>query len=846
MHQTFTKVVLIGSLCLSPALADASPAARFSAATQLAGSAAGAGMTPLSLTSADWSGDGFPDLIAGFAAPGGGRLVLYRGDQGSVYPHLRSSRGGVSPFQGPVESLAISVRPDYLATGDFDGDGVLDLAAAAHGGSSLLALSGLGTDGKRSSRVIGLAGAVTAFAGGDLGRNDGLTDLIVATDGGHGPALEIFSSPDGAWRQESRKVALPERALALSLGLFDASPFSGLAALTESEIVVLPGGGGDLRRMPAASGALALASAELAAASETEIFEMAVVTSFGEVELMGEEVRDSWSPLARIEAAVPEALPSRTGRPSLELIPASLDTASGRGWVLLDRGRGELRLVYPQEAERGALSLGASPLRAAGAKAVAVLPMRLNADALSDLVVLRANGDLGVIFSAVATTYTVNSTSDTNDGSCNAAHCSLREAINAANANAGADTIRFNIPSTGVQTITPGGQLPLISEAVTIDGTTQPDYAGIPRIQINGTTCSVTTCPGLTINASNVVIRALAINRFTKDCGIRIDSNFTSRSGLIIEGNRLGTNPIGNSDLGNGCGITIAGSTGSSIIGGSTNAARNVISGNNVSGVSLSGASGLSVVNNIIGMSIDLSAGIGNDNNGIHTFANGTTIGGAAGNTIGTSGNNGIDVEGQNVQITRNTVGVTTSLTGGNTSKTGIFLGSTNATVGTSGAGNTVTFSGLDGVRVENGTGNAIRFNSIHGNTGLGINLLKSGSSNDGLTANDAGDGDTGANDHQNFPTITAASGTSVTVSLSTKPFATYTVDIYSNNACDASGHGEGQTRIGGGTLSTTGSGVVTGTIAVSPSLTSGKAVSATATDASNNTSEFGPCFIMP
>ena len=43
--------------------------------------------------------------------------------------------------------------------------------------------------------------------------------------------------------------------------------------------------------------------------------------------------------------------------------------------------------------------------------------------------------------------YVVNTTTDTDDTSCDAAHCSLREAINGANANADASTISFNIPN---------------------------------------------------------------------------------------------------------------------------------------------------------------------------------------------------------------------------------------------------------------------------------------------------------------------------------------------------------------------------------------------------------------
>src|SRR5436309_562666 len=91
--------------------------------------------------------------------------------------------------------------------------------------------------------------------------------------------------------------------------------------------------------------------------------------------------------------------------------------------------------------------------------------------------------------SALASTITVNSTADTaaNDGVC-----TLREAIIAANTNtasgamagecaagvAGLDTIAFAIPGSGVHTITPASSLPQITEAVLIDGYSQPANGG--------------------------------------------------------------------------------------------------------------------------------------------------------------------------------------------------------------------------------------------------------------------------------------------------------------------------------------------------------------------------------
>ena len=64
-------------------------------------------------------------------------------------------------------------------------------------------------------------------------------------------------------------------------------------------------------------------------------------------------------------------------------------------------------------------------------------------------------------------TFTVNDTADTDDGSCDVtASCTLREAINAANAQGGANTIVFSVGGT----ITLGSTLPAISDDLTIDG----------------------------------------------------------------------------------------------------------------------------------------------------------------------------------------------------------------------------------------------------------------------------------------------------------------------------------------------------------------------------------------
>src|SRR5947207_10629491 len=90
-----------------------------------------------------------------------------------------------------------------------------------------------------------------------------------------------------------------------------------------------------------------------------------------------------------------------------------------------------------------------------------------------------------ILFSTVvspslfATSSTVINTNDSGPGS-------LRQAITDANADAIADTISFSIPGSGVHTITPTSALPLITNPLTIDGSTQPGFAGTPLFEITG------------------------------------------------------------------------------------------------------------------------------------------------------------------------------------------------------------------------------------------------------------------------------------------------------------------------------------------------------------------------
>src|SRR5437867_4671425 len=136
---------------------------------------------------------------------------------------------------------------------------------------------------------------------------------------------------------------------------------------------------------------------------------------------------------------------------------------------------------------------------------------------------------------ALAATFTVNTADDHNDGVCNAADCTLREAINAANAG---DTISFNIPGAGVHTINATSGFS-ITKAVNIDGSTQPGHAGAPLIEINGAGAGAGV-NGFAINAPNVIIRGFIINRFPAYA-----ISFDSFGNDTVQSCYIGTNAAG-------------------------------------------------------------------------------------------------------------------------------------------------------------------------------------------------------------------------------------------------------------------------------------------------------------
>ncbi|MEX0879792.1 MAG: IPT/TIG domain-containing protein [Thermoanaerobaculia bacterium] len=462
-----------------------------------------------------------------------------------------------------------------------------------------------------------------------------------------------------------------------------------------------------------------------------------------------------------------------------------------------------------------------------------------------------------------ALTYTVTNTSDSGAGS-------LRQAILDANANAGSDIIAFNVSGAGCDgaglcTITPASALPTLTDAVLIDGYTQSGASpntnalggtnAVLKIVVSG--AGTPASAGLNLNANDSTIRGLVINAFT--VGIQPAGSNDSK----IQGCFIGVDAAGQTALPTSWGINAQNGT-NLTIGGPAPADRNLLSGNSY-GMEVRNFPGSLIQGNLIGTTASGDARLGNIYGiGVALDSGALTI---AGNVVSGNGSdiNGVGIvvynEGSSGNptflIQGNWIGTDTTgvLDLGNFPLGGIAVGNSNVTVGgpAPGQGNVIAYN-RGGVQVYgNSKHSPIRGNSIHSNDGVfagfttvGIDLYT-----DGVTPNDLGDADAGANDRQNFPIITSAisSGGSTTIQgkLNSLANTTFTIDFYANPVCVGRPQGfrEGQTYLGASDVTTDGSGNATINVVLPVTIDPGSPVTATATAPDGNTSEFSQRLVL-
>lgn len=392
---------------------------------------------------------------------------------------------------------------------------------------------------------------------------------------------------------------------------------------------------------------------------------------------------------------------------------------------------------------------------------------------------------------------------------------SLAQAVANANATAGSNTIRFNIPGTCPHRIFTSGALQ-VSDALLIDGWSQPGAVkNTQAVGWNAVPCVVLSgAGGIGIEAmaplgdAGMTVRGLAFEGYDLAIALAFGAGHT------IHGNQFGGR-VGNAFTplsGNMQAIGLIGG-GRSTVGGSSLAARNLIGDSSDVGVLITTFLGLGgndnrVINNLIGL----------DKNVDNPLPNGTGIrinGGAnrvLGNRIGGNLVDGIVLAGEQARdnvIENNDIGGGVSAVGfadaGN-GRMGVMLqgGAHDNSIGPD---NRIGRNGDDGVRVMNDAGghNRIFGNQIARNAARGIDLR-----DNGVDANDPdpvvclGEQGCPGNRGQNFPLLSTArwrtSGMhpvdhpiEVSGTLRSTVGGPYRIEAYRSDGCDGSAHGEGQ-----------------------------------------------------
>lgn len=396
-------------------------------------------------------------------------------------------------------------------------------------------------------------------------------------------------------------------------------------------------------------------------------------------------------------------------------------------------------------------------------------------------------------------------------------------------------------------------------------------------------------------------------NRIAGNAGPGVEVFGESSDGNVIKTNTIGLNNAGASSANTGGGVLVFGGADNTVIGGTAVADGNLISGNTGAGVRVNGntTDATAIRHNFIGTDSSGNSARANSGEGIRidTGATNATI---TNNLVSGNLNDGIKLESSATQahVLLNQVGYGYSsslplpngasgisiLSGANHNFIGdpVVPFTFNVIAGNAGAGvfvadagtadNTIVGNIIGAAGVPNATGiivtaNAVRTqilaNEIDGNAGSGVSIFGSGTINNaivddlfdgngglgidlggnGVTANDSGDADAGPNNQQNFPVISNVvignNSTSLSVSLSSQASQGYTITLYRNDHCNASGFGEGQVKLGSVNVTTlaNGSGGAVGLVySVPNSQTQPSWGTAIATSAAGDTSEFGRC----
>ena len=197
------------------------------------GSPVGVGSFPLDVTVGRFNGDGFDDLAV--VNSGGSSVTILLGNGNGTFN------------SAPGSPIAIATSPEQVTVGEFNGDGVADLAIGHGLSNRLTILLGVGTGAfnEAAGSPIPLGGFPSEVVVDDFDR-DGRADVAVSLYNLTNSVAILLGRGDGTFAPApGSPVAVGERPLGLAVGRFNGDGIADLAVgnATSADITILLGRG---------------------------------------------------------------------------------------------------------------------------------------------------------------------------------------------------------------------------------------------------------------------------------------------------------------------------------------------------------------------------------------------------------------------------------------------------------------------------------------------------------------------------------------------------------------------------------------------------------------------------